>query len=52
VAESIPKKEWKSTEIDYNKKLKVYAATGLGYNEQAFVGEEQPVRWVRNSQFA
>ncbi|AUC78438.1 cytochrome C [Nonlabens sp. MB-3u-79] len=34
--------------IDYNKEIeKLYAATGWDTDEQAFVGEEQPVRWVR-----
>jgi mono/diheme cytochrome c family protein len=34
--------------IDYNKEIqKLYAATGWDSDEQAFVGEEQPVRWVR-----
>jgi mono/diheme cytochrome c family protein len=34
--------------IDYNKEIeKLYAATGWDTEEQAFVGEEQPVRWVR-----
>ena len=34
--------------IDYNKEIKkLYAATGWSEEEQAFVGEEQPVRWVR-----
>jgi len=34
--------------IDYNKEIqKLYAATGWSEAEQAFVGEEEPVRWVR-----
>ncbi|MGB5982728.1 MAG: c-type cytochrome [Nonlabens sp.] len=34
--------------IDYNKEIqKLYKATGWNEDEQAFVGEEQPVRWVR-----
>lgn len=34
--------------IDYNKEIeKLYAATGWDADEQAFTGEEQPVRWVR-----
>lgn len=34
--------------IDYNKEIeKLYAATGWDSEEQAFTGEEQPVRWVR-----
>ncbi|WP_194850314.1 c-type cytochrome [Nonlabens antarcticus] len=34
--------------IDYNKEIqKLYSATGWSEDEQAFVGEEQPVRWVR-----
>jgi cytochrome c2 len=34
--------------VDYNKEIqKLYAATGWSEDEQAFVGEEQPVRWVR-----
>jgi hypothetical protein len=35
--------------IDYNKEIeKLYAATGWDTEEQAFVGEPQPVRWVPN----
>jgi cytochrome c2 len=34
--------------VDYNKEIqKLYAATGWSEDEQAFTGEEQPVRWVR-----
>lgn len=34
--------------IDYNKEIqKLYKATGWSDAEQAFVGEEEPVRWVR-----
>jgi cytochrome c2 len=34
--------------IDYNKEIqKLYEATGWSEDEQAFTGEEQPVRWVR-----
>jgi cytochrome c2 len=34
--------------IDYNKEIqKLYAATGWDSDEQDFIGEEQPVRWVR-----
>ncbi len=34
--------------IDYNKEIeKLYKATGWSADEQAFVGEEEPVRWVR-----
>lgn len=34
--------------IDYNKEIqKLYAATGWSEAEQAFTGEEEPVRWVR-----
>lgn len=34
--------------IDYNKEIqKLYAATGWDSDEQKFVGEESPVRWVR-----
>jgi len=34
--------------VDYNKEIqKLYKATGWSEEEQAFVGEEEPVRWVR-----
>ncbi len=34
--------------IDYNKEIqKLYAATGWSEAEQAYTGEEEPVRWVR-----
>ncbi|BAO55126.1 c-type cytochrome [Nonlabens marinus] len=34
--------------VDYNKEIqKLYAATGWSEAEQAYTGEEEPVRWVR-----
>jgi mono/diheme cytochrome c family protein len=48
VAESTYKEGMDEYGIDYNKEIqKLYAATGWSEDEQAFVGEEQPVRWVR-----
>jgi mono/diheme cytochrome c family protein len=48
VAESTYQEGMDEYGIDYNKEIqKLYAATGWDSDEQKFVGEEKPVRWVR-----
>ncbi|WP_438968572.1 c-type cytochrome [Nonlabens sp.] len=48
VAESTYQEGMDEYGIDYNKEIqKLYAATGWDSEEQKFVGEEKPVRWVR-----
>lgn len=48
VAESTYQEGMEEYGIDYNKEIqKLYAATGWDSDEQKFVGEEKPVRWVR-----
>lgn len=48
VAQSTYQEGMEEYGIDYNKEIqKLYAATGWDSDEQKFVGEEQPVRWVR-----
>ncbi|KQC32594.1 cytochrome C [Nonlabens sp. YIK11] len=48
VAESTYAEGMEEYGIDYNKEIqKLYKATGWSDAEQAFVGEEEPVRWVR-----
>ncbi len=48
VAESTYNEGLEEYGIDYNKEIqKLYKATGWSEEEQAFTGEEEPVRWVR-----
>jgi mono/diheme cytochrome c family protein len=48
VAESTYQEGMDEYGIDYNKEIqKLYAATGWDSDEQKFIGEEKPVRWVR-----
>lgn len=48
VADSTQAKGLEEYGVDYNKEIqKLYKATGWSDEEQAFTGEEEPVRWVR-----